>query len=178
MAYNQRMKDAKAFSLSNITELVGLVAVLVTLVFVGFELRQNTKAVESSATQEVHANFAAWYASLQSDPELLMITVQGMQDYGSLDVAQRSQFIAVFMVFTSNCQTAFYKWREGLLDDELWSGWRELSLNFFSTAGGKAFWEDRSYMFGSGFREFVDNEIMTSKPNPKARPWGAYSIDG
>jgi hypothetical protein len=70
------------------------------------------------------------------------------------------------------------KWRDGLLDDELWSGWRELSLNFFSTAGGKAFWEDRSYMFGSGFREFVDQEIMTSNPNPKAKPWGAYSIDG
>lgn len=170
------MSSNKSFSLSTITELVGLVAVLITLVFVGFELRQNTKAVESSATQEVHANFASWYASLQDDPELLMITVRGMQDYGALNVAEKSQFIAVFMVFSSNCQTAYYKWRDGLLDEELWSGWRELSLNFFSTAGGKAFWDERSYMFGSGFRQFVDTEIMTSQPNPKAKPWGAYSI--
>ena len=147
------------------------------MIFVGFELRQNTKAVESSATQEVHANFSNWYASLQSDPELLMITVKGMQDYDALDVAEKSQFIAVFMVFSSNCQTAYYKWRDGLLDDELWSGWRQLSLNFFSTAGGKAFWEERSYMFGSGFREFVDAEIMPSRPNPRAKPWGAFSID-
>ena len=171
------MRNNKFFSLSTATELLGLVAVLITLVFVGFELRQNTKAVESSATQEVHANFAAWYASLQGDPELLMITVKGMQDYGALDVAERGQFIAVFMVFSSNCQTAYYKWREGLLDEELWGGWRELSLNFFSTAGGKVFWEERSYMFGSSFRQFVDTEIMTSQPNSRAKPWGAYSLE-
>lgn len=159
-----------------LSELIGLSAVILTLVFVGFELRQNTRAVESSATQEVHANFSGWYASLQSDPELLMITVKGMQDYGALDTAEKAQFIAVFMVFSSNCQTAFYKWRDALLDDELWSGWRALSQNFFSTAGGKAFWAGRSYMFGAGFREFVDTEIMTAPANPIAKPWGAYSI--
>jgi hypothetical protein len=159
------------------SELIGLAAIILTLVFVGFELRQNTRAVESSATQEVHANFSSWYESLQSDPELLMITVKGMQDYGALDTAEKAQFIAVFMVFSSNCQTAFYKWRDGLLDDELWAGWRALSLNFFSTAGGKGFWAERSYMFGSGFRDFVDGEIMTASPDPRAKPWGAYSLD-
>lgn len=171
------MSQRHPVGLQTITELVGLVAVIVTLVFVGFELRQNTRAVESSATQEVHANFSGWYASLQSDPDLLMITLKGMQDYGSLDVTEKGQFIAVFMVFVSNCQTAFYKWRDGLLDEELWSGWRQLSLNFFSTSGGKDFWAERSYMFGEGFREFVDREIIPAKPNPEAKPWGAYSLD-
>ncbi len=171
------MSKQASVGLHTITELVGLAAVILTLVFVGFELRQNTRAVESSATQEVHANFASWYASLQSDPELLMITVKGMQDYGALDVREKGQFIAVFMVFTSNCQTAFYKWRDGLLDEELWNGWRQLSLNFFSTNGGKDFWDERSYMFGAGFRDFVNREIIPAKPNPKAKPWGAYSLD-
>ena len=170
------MSKSYAVKLSTITELVGLIAVILTLVFVGFELRQNTRAVESSATQEVHANFSSWYASLQSDPELLAITVKGMQDYDSLTVTEKGQFIAVFMVFTSNCQTAFYKWREGLLDEELWNGWRQLSLNFFSTSGGNDFWSERSYMFGEGFRNFVDREIIPAQPNPKAKPWGAYSI--
>ena len=72
------------------SELIGLAAIVVTLVFVGFELRQNTRAVESSATQEVHANFASWYESLQSDPELLLITVKGMQDYSSLSTAEKA----------------------------------------------------------------------------------------
>ncbi|GAB5412583.1 MAG: hypothetical protein Cons2KO_01860 [Congregibacter sp.] len=165
------------FNWKTLSELVGLLAVVVTLVFVGFELRQNTRAVESSATQEVHANFASWYESLQSDPELLLITVKGMQDYGSMNTAEKAQFIAVFMVFSSNCQTAYYKWRDGLLDEELWSGWRALSQNFFSTAGGKAFWGERSYMFGAGFQDFVNNDIMLAKPNPNAKPWGAYTID-
>jgi len=159
------------------SELTGLAAVVVTLVFVGFELRQNTRAVESSATQEVHSNFSSWYASLQSDPELLLITVKGMQAYSSLDTAEKAQFIAVFMVFSSNCQTAYYKWRDGLLDEELWGGWRALSHNFFSTAGGKSFWGERSYMFGAAFRDFIDTDIMAKGPDPRAKPWGAYSID-
>jgi hypothetical protein len=101
------------------SELIGLSAVVITLVFVGFELRQYTRAVESSATREVHANFSSWYASLQRAPELLLTTVKGMQDYSALNTAEKAQSIGLFMVFSSNCQTAFYKWRDGLLDEEL-----------------------------------------------------------
>ncbi len=159
-----------------LAELTAAVAVVISLIFVGFEVRQNTTAVQSAAAQSVHENFAAWYASVQGDPDLLEITIKGMRDYTSLSATEKAQFIAVFMSFSSHTQNAFYKWTEGSLTPELWRSWEFVSMNFFSTPGGKAFWNERNYMFADAFQRYVEEDLMTREPHSKARPWGAFEI--
>jgi len=160
-----------------LTEVLAAIAVIVTLVFVGLEVRQNTTAVQSSAAQSVHENFATWYSSIQSDGMLIDITTRGMQDYDSLNPIEKGQFIAVFMSFSSHTQNAFYKWQEGSLSPELWRGWELVSMNFFSTPGGQSFWDERGYMFADAFQYYIESDLMTRKPHDKAKPWGAFEID-
>ncbi len=162
---------------SDVAEIAGTAAVIFTLVFVGLEVRQNTRAVESSAAQAVHENFASWYASVQSDPELFEISIRAMQDYSSVSELEKGQFIAMFMAFSSHTQNAFYKWEEGSLSPELWRGWEQVSMNFYGTPGGREFWKERGYMFGEAYRSYVQTEILQAKPNPKAKPWGAFEIE-
>ena len=157
-------------------ELTAAIAVVISLTFVGFEVRQNTTAVQSAAAQAVHENFAAWYSSVQGDPVLLSISTKGMRDYSSLSETEKAQFIAMFMTFCSHTQNAFYKWREGSLSPELWRGWEFVSMNFFSTPGGKDFWDERRYMFADAFQMYVVDDIMTREPHPLAKPWGAFEI--
>ncbi len=171
------MPQLKLSDWSNIAEIVGTLAVIVTLVFVGLQVRQNTLAVESAAAQAVHENFAGWYTSVQNEPALFQLSVKGMKDYSSLSETEKGQFIAMFMAFCSHSQNAFYKWKDGSLSSELWNGWELVSMNFFSTPGGKAFWKERGYLFGSGFRTYIESEVLTAKPNPQAKPWGAFEID-
>ena len=158
------------------SELLAAIAVIVSLIFVGLEVRQNTTAVQSSAAQSVHENFATWYTSIQGDGALIAITTRGMQDYSSLNPTEKGQFIAVFMSFSSHTQNAFYKWREGSLAPELWRGWELVSMNFFSTTGGKAFWDERGYMFADAFQDYIETNLMTRQPHEKAKPWGAFEI--
>jgi len=159
-----------------LSELLAALAVVVSLVFVGLEVRQNTTAVQSSAAQSVHDNFATWYSSIQGDGELLEITTRGMQNYGSLNSTEKGQFIAVFMSFSSHTQNAFYKWKEGSLTPELWRAWELVSMNFFSTPGGKAFWSERGYMFADAFQDYIGLDLMARKPHEKAKPWGAFEL--
>jgi hypothetical protein len=159
-----------------VAELVAAIAVIVSLVFVGLQVQQNTTAVQSAAAQSVHENFAAWYTAIQNEPALLDITTKGMRDYGTLTATEKAQFIAVFMSFCSHTQNAFYKFNDGSLTPELWRGWEYVSMNFFSTPGGKAFWSERSYMFADAFQHYVEQDIMTREPHPKAKPWGAFPI--
>ena len=88
----------------DISEVVGTIAVILTLIFVGLEVRQNTSAVESAAAQAVHENFAGWYASLQNEPELFEISIKGMKDYNSLSEVEKGQFIAMFSLKTGNLE--------------------------------------------------------------------------
>jgi len=159
-----------------IAEAIGAIAVVTSLVFVGFQIRQNTTAVRSAAAQAVHENFAAWYTAAQSDSVLLALSAKGLKDYTSLTATEKSQFIAMFMAFSLHTQDAFQKWREGSLSPQLWRGWELVSMNFLSTPGGKGFWEERGYRFAEEFRSYVVDEIMTREPHPMARPWGAFAI--
>jgi len=157
-------------------ELVAAIAVVISLIFVGFEIRQNSTVVQSAAAQSVHENFAAWYTSAQSDPILLELSTKGMRDYASLSENEKAQFIAMFMAFSLHTQDAFFKWQEGSLSPELFRGWEYVSMNFFSTPGGKAFWNERGYMFADEFHDYLVNDIMKREPHPKAKPWGAFGI--
>jgi hypothetical protein len=161
---------------ANLAEIIGSVAIITSLIFVGLEVRQNTVAIQSSAAQSVHENFAGWYLAAESHPELLAVSTKGIRDYDSLTDTEKAQFIAMFMAFCSNTQDAFYKWREGSLAPELWKSWEFVSMNFFSTQGGAAFWEERGYMFADAFQLYVTDDLMKRKPHPKAKPWGAFRI--
>ena len=157
-------------------ELFGAIAVLVTLIYLTTQIKHNTLALKSSAAQAVHENFANWYSSAQGDPILLAVSIKGMRDYSSLSEIEKSQFVAMFMAFSSHTQNAYDKWQEESLTPELWRGWEYVSMNFFSTPGGNEFWKERSYMFADAFQSYIQNDLMNREPHPSSRPFGAENV--
>jgi hypothetical protein len=77
--------------LANIGQVIGAVAVVVSLFYVAHQIRQNTNAVRSATAQTVHEHFANWYHVLASDPVLSQIAAKGLRDYTSLSEQERSQ---------------------------------------------------------------------------------------
>ena len=154
--------------IASFSALIGAIGVIISLVYVGRQLRQQ-------GAQTVHDNFSGWYTSVQGDPELLAISIKGMQDYVSLTQIEKAQFIAMFMAFTSHSQNAFYKLKDGSLSPDLWRCWEYVSMNFLATPGGKAFWDERGYMFSDRYRAHV-KQVVVQKLHPAAKPWGAFDI--
>src|SRR5215475_1430321 len=162
--------------LANLGQVVGAIAVVISLIYVALQIRQNTNAVRSATAQTVHEHFSNWYNLLAADAELAQIASKGLRDYASLSEQERVRFIAIFMSFVSYSQNAFLKWREGLLKPALWLGWEQVMLNLFGAPGGKAFWKERSYLFGEEFRRYIEDDLMKREPRPDAKPLGAFSI--
>ena len=164
--------------LANLGQIIGAVAVVISLFYVASQIRQNTNAVRSATAQTVHEHFAKWYHLVAADDELSQIVAKGLRDYGSLSEKERVRFIAAFMSFLSYSQNAFLKWREGLLASPLWMGWQHVIMNLVGAPGGKAFWKDRAYMFGDEFRRYIESDLMKRQPHPDAKPMGVFSIAG
>ena len=163
--------------LANLGQIIGAIAVVISLFYVAYQIRQNTNAVRSATAQTVHEHFAKWYHLLAADGDLSQIVANGLRDYSSLSEQEKNRFIATFMAFLSYSQNAFLKWREGLLASPLWMGWELLIMNLICAPGGRAFWKERSYLFGEEFRQYVETDLMKRPPHPDAKPMGAFSID-
>jgi hypothetical protein len=162
--------------LANLGQIIGALAVVVSLFYVAHQIRQNTNAVRSAAAQVVHEHFASWYHLLAADAELSQVAVNGLRDYASLSERDKARFIATFMAFLSYSQNAFLKWREGILEPPLWMGWELLIMNLVAAPGGREFWKERGYLFGDEFRRYVESDLMKRAPHPDAKPMGAFSI--
>lgn len=162
--------------LANLGQVVGAIAVVISLIYVALQIRQNTKAVRSATAQTVHEHFSNWYNLLAANAELSRIAANGLRDYASLSEQERVRFVATFMSFLSYSQNAFLKWREGLFEPALWLGWEQVMMNLFGAPGGKALWKERSYLFGEEFRKYIESDLMKREPHPGARPLGAFTI--
>jgi len=162
--------------LANIGQVIGAIAVVVSLIYVALQIRQNTNAVRAATVQSVHEHFANWYNAFASDESLSKVAVDGLKDYSLLSDTDRARFVAMFMAFLSYSQNAFLKWRQGLLAPSLWLGWEQVIMNLVCAPGGKTFWKERAYLFGEEFRRYVESDLMKRTPHPDAKPMGAFSI--
>jgi hypothetical protein len=82
---------------SNFAQVIGAIAVVISLFYVGFQIKRHTSAVRSATAQAVHDNYADWYMNLTGDAELNGIAIKGLKDYSSLDETKKAQFIETFM---------------------------------------------------------------------------------
>jgi len=156
---------------SAIGQVVAALGVIVSLVFVGFQIRDSARAVRSATSQAVHENFGHLYAQLAQNPAALDTFLRGCIDAEALPTTEREQFTCFAMAVLSFYQNAFDQWRIGHLRTDLWTGWETLLVNFLHTPGGAAFWNDRGYVFGTAFQARV-REITKRPHEPRATTFG------
>ena len=107
--------------LKSILEVLSAIAVLLGLAFVGFELRQNTAAVEAASRQSTTDASVAWLLTIASDSELAHLWGVGSTEPENLNetegiqlhLLQRSQWIRF--------QNAYLQWKNGTLSDDDWN---------------------------------------------------------
>lgn len=160
---------------ASLSQIVGAVGVIASLIFVGLQIRDNSSAVRSATAQAVHDNYASWYISLSDNEAALATSAKGFVDLNSLSPAEKAQFVCTMMAFLSHSQNAFHQWKEGHLSDGLWAGWEALMMNLVNTPGGAAFWAERGYVFGAEFQNHVA-DIMQRKPDPRAKAFGVVPV--
>ena len=101
-------------------ELAGAGAVLMGLIFVGLELRQNTAAVEAATLQSLTDASVEYVNLLAADPNLTRIWLTGSSDRQQLNEIEAGQLHFLIRGQWLRFQNAFLQWKRGTLGDEDW----------------------------------------------------------
>ncbi len=114
----------KIKKIASIAEIISAVAVVVSLLYVGYEVRQNTAAVRSTAYQSIHDAEDLFWSTLGSDTELSALWDIGLTGgVSALSPGQQSQFRMAARRLIYLFQNVHYQRRKGVVDDELWAAW-------------------------------------------------------
>ena len=82
--------------LSYIAEITAAILVIVSLVYVGIQVRQNTAALKLSTAQNLSEDFTDIYLALSQNNDTAGIFQRGLQDYDSLESVEKVRFYAFF----------------------------------------------------------------------------------
>lgn len=164
--------------LANVAEVFGLILVAITLIFLTVQMRQHTKALQSSAANAAHDQVGTQiYRPLAMDPSLTDIFVRGLEDPSSLTVSETARFFAFWQNALFTMQNWFYQWQEGALDEAFWTSWSRIMINNQPCPGFKLFWEQRSYLYSDDFTKYCEAQLFTQKPHDGYRPLGISQQD-
>ncbi len=109
-----------------LVELVGAAAVLLGLLFVGYELRQNTAAVQSSTLQSMVDLSTNYLIDVAMDPEFVKVLNKAVADPHQLDETESQQIQTMIRGQWLRYQSAFSQWRRGSLGEADWEIYQKL----------------------------------------------------
>lgn len=143
-------------------EIIGALAVFLTLVYLAIQIRQNTKSVQASAVDASISKVNDVRQSLYENAELSRIYIQGLAHPDELDEESRFRFRLVvhnILLAISNIhsQTSFTG-----LSTSTWESQLVILKRITTSPGGRWFWKEHRLEFEELFREQVDKILETS----------------
>ena len=102
-------------------ELVSATAILIGLIFVGYELKQNTAAVEAATLQGITDASQDYLLLMAADPELSRIWRAANDDPNALSESDSSQYFFLLRAQWQRYQSAYLQWQRGTMSDTDWT---------------------------------------------------------
>lgn len=118
-------------------EIVGAIAVVVSLLFLALEVRRNRNAMESASVDTLVEGFNSTNALLASDPELAAIWIKGMGEPTSLTEVESMRFLATTQSYINYFSTVLKYHESGLLPEQEWLSHYHSMHHIFNSLGGK-----------------------------------------
>ena len=115
--------------LTSLIEVFGGIAVVVSLVFVGLEIRQNTAASRAATYQEIIRASNEYLLAIGADPGLSLIMYRASSDSlrERLSGLDQLQYFNVRRVFWRNMENAYVQHPIGVLGDAEWDTYHGLA---------------------------------------------------
>jgi hypothetical protein len=146
-------------ALAALAELAGASVVVVTLIYVARELRENTKALRKSSADSALGIVLEFTGDMARDNEVSQLLTQGTEGWDSLSEPDRARLAYVLFRLFKVLENIHYYHSLGTLDEETWEGWKNLILYFAHSPAGRFYLDVRKHWFSRRFLEFVDSDV-------------------
>ena len=148
-----------------ISEIVGAIAIIVSLIYVGVQLRQNTRATRVITSQAFVQTHGESVSHLIQE-EFRDIYWRGLAGLSNLHGSELAAFGGWTAQLLREFESFYFQWKAGAFEDQIWSGWNCQFRDAFGYLGVQEVWTIRSHHFSEEFREFVKREIAGTESKP------------
>ncbi len=152
--------------LGAIGELVGGVAVIATIAFLGVQVRQGNRLAASSVEQANRQFNHEIFRGLSDSADVSRLFFAGLADRGALPREERPRFDLILVRLFRGLESQFLEHREGRLSDELFDSYARATGATLRQPGARASWQRQRSHMTPAFAAFVEERLLTAEETP------------
>ena len=156
-----------------IGNVVGGIAVTITLVYLVVQVKQNNKLLRLNTANVVTEELQAMFSLLASDKDLSEIFIEA----GKFEVLEGVNRVRYY-TFTNNLmriyENAYLQNLEKSIPKAHWVGLTRLLIDYTDMPAFASYWHDRKHWGSDEFVEYMESEIISLRAKPDIRQPGAF----
>lgn len=142
---------------------LAVLAVLASLVFVGLQVKQNTKALKATSHHAITDSFNQLNAIIGTDPKAARIWRLGHFGLDKLDEDEQVSFAYLCIAYTRVFETLYFQNKNGTMDASLFETENRSLRWAMGNSGFREWWSTNPISFSDEYRRFLDG-IMAETP--------------
>jgi hypothetical protein len=146
-----------------VAELLGAVGVILSLVYLAAQIKQNTRASRASTIQQWAVTSSVEKQSVIGDAEFAKILVEGGSESAKLDAVEQVQFRLYWIQVFNTFEFLFLQREFDTIDQVFFESKLPAYKAILALPGVRTFWEENADLnFDPRFRAFVEKEVLSS----------------
>ena len=149
------MKHRTIQDWASIAEITSAIAVVVSLIYVGYELRENTRAIEAQTRQAFASQDLAFFESGLDQ----IVVARAMAKYQSgqeLSVLEQSQLETRQNLNFRIFEHAYYQYQKGTLEQSEWDRYAQIIKLLCDHQPAQSMWGKDRDSYSTDFRQIVE----------------------
>jgi menaquinone-dependent protoporphyrinogen IX oxidase len=128
------LKKLNLIQWTSIVEIIGMAAVVVSLAFVGLEIRQNTNQARAD-TAQTGVDFVKSAYDIVGDEKSAKFILKGFKDFDSLTQTEKMVFDSKMVHVTIEYKVVRELYLQGKLDYEMFYFYEQMMVRLLTTPG-------------------------------------------
>ena len=137
-----------------ISEIVGAIAVVVTLAYLAIQVRDSTRIAKSAARQAIAEMSIHMGMDLVADKELTAVVLKDFKEE-DVDEADRVRLFARNYIALRHYENIYYQFQSGMLENDEWAGFRRNLKAMLKWRSTREFWKNEHAYYSDAFRAEV-----------------------
>jgi len=150
--------------LSDMAEILGAIATVVTLAYLAVQVRQNSTQLREAtriaqiASLDHTVEMFSRFRGMLTEPYNSELYTRGLESYAGLSDAEKVQFGALIEEYIFAYNAMYVRYLHGDLDESTWNRRVPIPATLIKTAGGSEWWEARKSIFPIDFVQAMENQ--------------------
>lgn len=148
-----------------ISQIVAVLAILVSLIFVGRQLQQSQKMERAAAQRDLLLRVAEWSRMVHQDNDGAFDKfVLGLREYEQPDALTQMHVDKFLSEFVFVAESALNMRKDGFFSDGTWVGIEGAAIALLRTPGGTQWWKYAQHFIGTEIVKHLNTRLPQVDP--------------